>query len=368
MKTPRLLPFVLLFLLTACAGGEAAAPPEPHAITPQDTPAPAPTQPPASPLAGLVYSAGSALWQINADGSPASLAACAQGAALSPDGTQMVYAGDDYDIYLLDLATCTRTNITNSPDTVELNPQWWPNVTGAVLIGLNPEFDTGKPALIQLGREGVQLIDPDASPADLPAISPDGQTLAYAHGGQPILYSLSAGRQALDLAAFGLDPASIQRVDSPAWSPDGRSLAWVVATQQGDDFTTWRIQLLILNLEARTSLLLHPYVPLGRGGWPPAPVWSPDGRWLAFNPWVEDIAQTGLVVLAADGSEEHTITVTNPQNTWLDQLTPPRWSPDSTRLAFALSPAEPIFWWLSLANWQPQPLPLPPDAVLIAWR
>ncbi|MBI3160485.1 MAG: PD40 domain-containing protein [Chloroflexi bacterium] len=363
--------------LFACAGRSTTPTPSPPGPSIEPSAEAIPTEtlpPPATPTtrsgpAGLVFSAAGALWQIRPDGSAANLAACAQGAALSPDGTQMLYAAQDYDIWLLDLPSCARQNLTNTPDVVELNPQWWPNLPGAILLGVNPEFDTGKPALLQLGRAGYQVFDDEASPGDLPAISPDGQSVAYAApGGTAVIFRLTGVRQALDLTPYGLDPAEFRRLDSPSWSPDGRRLAWMAGTQQGEDYATWRIQLLILDLETKTGVRLHPYVPLGRGGWPPAPVWSPDGRWLAFNPWSEDPTQSGIWVVAADGTEEHFLTVPNPQGVWLNQLTPPVWSPDGTRLAFSLAQDLPTFWWAEIGVWQPQALPLPTDALLIAWR
>jgi Tol biopolymer transport system component len=316
-----------------------------------------------------VFSAAGALWHIQPDGAAVNLAPCARGVALSPDATQMLYTSEDYDIWLLDLATCHSQNLTSTPGVVELNPQWWPNLPGAVLLGVEPEFDAGAPALLQIGRPGYQIFDAEATPNDLPAISPDGQSVAYAApGGAAVIFRVSGERLVLDLAAFGLDPALFRRLDSPAWSPDGRRLAWVAGTQQGEEYATWRISLLILDLEVGSALLLHPYVPLGRGGWPPAPVWSPDGRWLAFNPWPEDPAQSGVWVAAADGSEDHLLAVPNPQGVWLDQLTPPLWSPDGTRLAFSLSQELPTFWWVEVGAWQPQPIPLPADALFVDWR
>lgn len=358
-------------LLAACAARPAAdAAPPPANLAPQPPAEQAPTAGAVpAPLAGLVFSAGGSLWQITAAGSITNLATCAEGSALSLETHQMLYTSEDFDIYLLDLATCTRQNLTNTPDTVELNPRWWPGLPGAALIGVNPEFDAGKPALLQIGRTDYQIIDYDFTANDLPAIRPDGQLLAYpaGFGSQAAVFSLTEGRQILDLGAFGIEPTLLQRLDSPAWSPDGRKLAWVAATQQGEDYTTRRIELLILDLDARSALRLHPYVPLGRGGWPPAAVWSPDGRWLAFNPWPEDPTQSALWVVAADGSAEVYLDVPNPQGNWLSQNTPPIWSPDSSRLAFSLIDTEPGLWWVEVGTWQPEPLALPEDALLLVW-
>ncbi len=374
MKHRATLAFAAVLLLACSLTGNApSVAPAPVAPLPA-SPAPESAAPEAAPSAlhGLIFSAAGGLWQIGPDGNPLQLAACARGAALSPDGRQMLYTSEDFDIYLLELSDCSTQNLTNSPEQVELNPRWWPGLTGAALIGVNPEYDAGKPALLQIGRPDYQIIDPEVSANDLPAIRPDGQVLAYAFGyeGQAVFITLpSPDRQPLDLAAFGLNPTEFRRLDSPAWSPDGRKLAWVVSTQQGEDYATARIELLILDLEARTALRLRPYVPLGRGGWPPAPVWSPDGRWLALNPWPEDPTSSGLWVVAADGSAEFTLTVPHPANTWLEQLAPPLWSPDSSALAFSLTDGTTSsLWWAETGVWQPQTLPLPAEAQLIDWR
>jgi Tol biopolymer transport system component len=59
----------------------------------------------------------------------------------------------------------------------------------------------------------------------------------------------------------------------------------------------------VFDLEAGTAALLHPFTPIGRGGWYFAPVWSPDGRWLVFEVESFDEGER-LWVTAVDGSEE----------------------------------------------------------------
>ena len=75
------------------------------------------------PLPGMTYVNGDGLWFINASGQPIQLTATAIGLVLSPDKTRGVFSKED-DIYLFDLATNRETNLTNTPDTTEINMIW----------------------------------------------------------------------------------------------------------------------------------------------------------------------------------------------------------------------------------------------------
>jgi Tol biopolymer transport system component len=156
-------------------------------------------------------------------------------------------------------------------------------------------------------------------------------------------------------------------VDSPSWSPDGGKLAWIAGLQDGEDYATWRIALLILDFNNQTALTLHPYVPVGRGGWPPPPVWSPDGQWLTFNAWAEDPAQSGMYVIAADGSQEHFLSIPNPSSTWVAESYPPLWSPDGQTLLFSVWAEENSTFYVFTGEWLAAPIPLPGDGIPIAW-
>jgi Tol biopolymer transport system component len=133
-------------------------------------------------------------------------------------------------------------------------------------------------------------------------------------------------------------------------------MAWVV----GGDFAAlggWRLGVGVLDLQAGTASLLHPYEPVGRGGWPPAPVWSPDGRWLVFDTWAQDGDETGLWVARPNGEEEHHL------NCGADRT----WSPDGRWVACASVPPGHGARLFEAETWETYPLDLPSDARIVAW-
>ena len=69
--------------------------------------------------------------------------------------------------------------------------------------------------------------------------------------------------------------------------------------------------------------------PIGPGAYDGAPVWSPDGAWLAFPSGLEP-ASTALYVAPADGAGSRRLTHAAPPNR------DPSWSPDGTRLAYTI--------------------------------
>ena len=205
----------------------------------------------------------------------------------------------------------------------------------------------------------MTFLDPEKVSYALPAASPDGQTIAYDRQGEGWLFSWMGTSEAVDLTGFGLRENENDRAASPAWSPDGARLAWVVGGGFAPD-GDWRLAVVVLDLTAETSVILHPYEPVGVGGWPDAPVWSPDGEWLAYEVWPaaeEEIG--GIWVLRADGSEEIR----------LGPGSGPVWSPDGQRLVYTehVSAEKTTVWFVDTADWQPQPLDLAPDAVVVAW-
>jgi Tol biopolymer transport system component len=369
MKSIRI--FLILFFTALLAAACSRSQPNQEApeAGPEDSLAQSLPQdaPPVSPFSGLIYSNEEGLWQINSEGASGKLADCA-GKRLSVDGKNMVYMQEG-EIFLINLENCTARNLTNSREQFNVNPQLWKAVPGVVFFGVNPELNSGAPATVNFDGSGLRVLDESAAPNGDLGFSPDGIRIAYPGPDGPRIYRWDTGDiLELDLSQFGLDPSTVQRIDSPAWSPDSSKLAWVTGFQNGDDYATWRIGILVLDFDTMTYVVIHPYIPVGRGGWPPHPVWSPDGRWLAYNVWSEDPGASGMYVASADGSQIVHLEVPNPHNNWLTQGFPPLWSPDGRILVFSIWLDENVVYYANASDWLPAPLPLPGAGVPVDWR
>jgi len=121
------------------------------------------------------------------------------------------------------------------------------------------------------------------------------------------------------------DLALLRLPGQPTLSPDGTRA--VVAVSRPDlESDEYRSRLWLVDTTGAT-----PPRPLTEGPRDLAPAWSPDGRWIAFLRAPED-GKPQLHLLPADVGDARPVTT--------DEQHPlgagaPRWSPDSTRLAYA---------------------------------
>jgi len=153
----------------------------------------------------------------------------------------------------------------------------------------------------------------------LPALSPDGRTLAYWTG-----YSLSPTMAAnpsgtlQTVAANAFSPSVLiahEVVGRPAWSPDGTHLAFARQAQDGTGLYVARA--------TGGPIALIP----GTGPGDRDPTWSPDGMRVAFVR--EFNGNLDIFVVHTDGTGLQQITTDQADDV------DPAWSPDGSRVAFA---------------------------------
>ena len=282
------------------------------------------SEPADASVPGLVlYDPGAGLWQVQADGSASWIYAQTGAKSISPDGSRLLFVKDD-DIWLAERDTGVLRNLTRTADRFEFDPQWWaanPSVVvfGSVSLeeGLGPS--SGHLSRVNLDGSGYQVLEDQSTSLNLPALNPDGQTIAYDTGDQAWLYRLDGSRELFDPAAYGLQ--GVQRIASPSYSPDGSLLAWWVGLGSAEA-GTWKNSLVVFDLRSASHQILHEYTPVGGGGWSTSPVWSPDGQGLATIA-LGDMGKATLWAFDLAGNKFNLGASGNPV-----------WSPDSQRLVY----------------------------------
>jgi Tol biopolymer transport system component len=331
-------------------------------------------------LAGIVYGEVNGLqrWMVNTEGE-ASLLVDAQSlqsvrGPISPDGRYLIrgISRGDTNLYLDDLRTGDSLQLTDTPDRLNFNPVWWPE-NPAVVIFMSRELgDASQPgqpgpanlATVRTDGSGFQVLDDEhISHSMQPSLAPDGRSIAYDHGGEtasddgiltPWIYQLDGTTEPFDYSAYGLEEFPGLSFGSPAWSPDGRYLSWVV----GGDLTgdgEWQVAIANFDLQDSTVQILNPYEP---GSclyvWCfSAPVWSPDGDWLAWDGFPSG-SLPGFWVMRPDGAIAIFITDGGA----------PIWSPNGNSLAFNKNNEIQV---METGVWQPQSSGLPAGNMIMDW-
>ncbi len=155
--------------------------------------------------------------------------------------------------------------------------------------------------------------------------TPDGQSVVYVRGGDfefpgrsdpnPALLSDGVEQTIFIVPVGGGTPRKLAAGRSPGVSPDGKTIVFL--SKDG----IWMMPL--AEGGARPALMFHARGTLG------APMWSPDGRYVAFTSGRGDHGFIGVYALA-----DKTITYMDP-STETDHN--PEWSPDSRQIAFVRS-------------------------------
>jgi TolB protein len=159
----------------------------------------------------------------------------------------------------------------------------------------------------------------------VPEWSPDGRKLVFAkrpdRGGPPCR---PAGRCNDEIYVINADGTGLQRLTRnavidghPVWSPDGRRIA----------FLRWRdgptAKIYVMNADGSGQRMLTP-TPRRQG----EPAWSPDGEKIAFTAPAGRLGAADIFVINADGSDLRNVTHTT--TTSFDFA----WSPDGRQIAY----------------------------------
>jgi Tol biopolymer transport system component len=188
------------------------------------------------------------------------------------------------------------------------------------------------------------------------APQPNGQMIAYDLGATAWLYHMDVDvYEFFDVSAYGLNILKGMKIGRPSWSPDGKHLAWWVRGVFSPP-VDGSVALAVFDLETKSVEILHPYTPIGSGGWLPAPIWSPDGEWIAAMT-LSEAHKTDLWVIRADGGEEQRLGFSSN----------PVWNPDSQSLVYTSIPEEKLNF-VEVGVWEPKDIDLPSGSVPVDWK
>ena len=215
--------------------------------------------------------------------------------AWSPDGSRIAFASDG-SVDVLDVESGDMQRLVRCPecyrgDDGSADPAWSPEGS-QIAFGTNGSLD-----VVNADGSGRVSIADEVDDVQHPAWSPDGSSIAFsASDGIYVVGADGSG-----LARLVSQLADTRQLGAPVWSPDGTHIAYMQAAQVRTyprEATVW-----IMNADGTDPVAIYRE---SRSGTSYGPVWSPDGRYLAFTTLTlegpDPADRQGLFVIGTDGT------------------------------------------------------------------
>jgi TolB protein len=236
----------------------------------------------------------------------------------SPDGRQIVFAstrdgvlfpGDDFpvgELYVMRADGSNQTRLTKD-EADDYYPEWSPDGQRIVFNSNRHDVNQRYLNIYVMDADGSDITRVTTSPELIddwrPSWSPDGSRIAFERRDY-------AADDTMEIYVVGVDGSGEQNLtnhptaldEMPAWSPRGDLIAFYSNRDapSSDDLTG---EIYVMEPDGSNVRRLTS-TPDGES----FPQWSPDGRRLAFNRFVEATGHRDIYVMRANGSGETQVT------------------------------------------------------------
>jgi Tol biopolymer transport system component len=245
-------------------------------------------------------------------------------ASWSPDDRRIAYqsnAAGNWDLYVMELATGAIQRVVGDP-AADITPVWSPD--GARILFVSERDGDREVYVCAADGSGARNLSRDRGHDLHPVWSRDGARILFSSNrGKPDaadydLYEMAADGSALKRLTSGPE------VDTYAsWSPDGRTILTRRVIDGGNN------EVFLLDADGSNPRNLTNDA-AAYDGWP---VWSPDGKRIAFASGPGGAPPHRIQIMDADGRNRRSLTDATPSCPRVND-TQPAFAHDGQRLAF----------------------------------